>query len=116
MPTQDDTTPELPVVLHVDGSIGAVDFLQRLRRAGLEISTTEDGDKAVLKLTEPQEPKLRDPQGIRVSLWQAQGVAYAVRCALSSDVERDADQLQNALDAAGHILDEADAELEGWRS
>src|SRR4051812_28204719 len=54
MPTDNSTTigpaasPELPITIHLDGGLGAVEFVRRLHRGGLELRNAEDGSDAVI--------------------------------------------------------------------
>jgi hypothetical protein len=109
------TTPELPLFLKVDGNLPAVDFIKRLHAGGLELVNAEDGTYAVLRLAALQEPQERTTEPLRLRLWQAAGIAHAVRHALCSDSEADHIQLQAALEAAERITDDVAGELEGWK-
>lgn len=114
-PPTEGAPPELPITFHVDGNLGAVDLVQRLALGGLQLSNSEDGSHAVLRLAEGEEPMPTDKpelpvSGVRRQLFEAEGIVYAVRRALD---EQDESQLACALDAAVRILDNIASELEG---
>lgn len=104
-------TPELPFTIHVDGNLGAVEFVRRLHMGGMEMRNAEDGSYAVIVRAERP---LQPVRGLRRRLFEASGVVYAVRFALdNSDGNLDEVQLASALEGAGKILDDVAALLEG---
>lgn len=120
LPNGPAPSPELPLVLHVDGNLGAVDFVTRLHRGGLTLSNADDRSYAVIVLSEGEEPLPVDQphlpeRGIRTTLFQASGIVHAVKAALdcSDHIETDEVQLASALEAVGRLIDEAASQLEG---
>jgi hypothetical protein len=102
--------PEIPITIHVDGNLEAVDFIRRLHKGGLQLRNADDGSYAVIGIAE------RPPQpvsGIRRQLFEASGIVHAVRVALDGDVDHDDVQLASALEAAGEMIDHATGKLEG---
>lgn len=108
-------TPETPITISVDGDLGAVEFVRRLHRAGLELVNADDGSYAVLRLAASQEPEERRTQSIRLALFQASGIVHAVRISLDckDHIQIDEAQLASALEAAGEMIDNAAGQLEG---
>jgi hypothetical protein len=106
-------TPATPTTIRVDGDLGAVEFVRRLHRGGLELRNAEDGSYAVILRAE------REPQpvsGVRTRLFEAQSVVHCVRHAITtSDAGLDDAAMTYALTVAARIIDDVAGELEGWK-
>lgn len=108
MPTQDsNSSADMPVVCHIDGSFSPIDLVRRLTRGGLQLKTSQDGSVAVIVKAEKD---VIDKQRDQVFL--ACGVITAVRLALVSRMEDDESALEDALRAAWKILDDVASALE----
>jgi hypothetical protein len=53
-PTAPARSPEISLVLHVDGSLAAVELISRLHAGGLQLRQGSDDDYAVITLAEPR--------------------------------------------------------------
>lgn len=100
-------SPDFPMVLHVDGSLGAADLVRRLHDAGLELRQGSDDVHGVLVLadeepapTDDGQPAREHIEAERRNLQKASAVLLALIYSLDRGLES-----EQASDAASVALD-----------
>lgn len=109
-------SPDLPISVHLDGNIGAVDFIRRLHAGGLQLRQGSDDDYAVITLADGEEPALTaHVQHERIEQQRRQlnkAVAVLIGAELTAEHSPEMSLVTDAVAVARELVESAIAALD----